>query len=231
MIGFVKKVYMRNWDLSCVEEVNTFKHGRLWLIWENCENQLKMSKDGDFPGGSVVKNPPTKGGMFQENSIETCILSRVKQITGPGWMHETGARTWCSGRTWREWVGREVGGGIGMGKMCEPKAFSFQCMTKFTTKKKKKRICLPVQETWVWFLIWEDPSAEQPSLSAITVEPVLQSPCATTTQARSLYSPCSTREATQWEALTLQLESSPCSPQLEKAHEAAMTQHRQKIDK
>ena len=29
-----------------------------------------------------------KGGMFQENSIETCILSRVKQITSPGWMHD-----------------------------------------------------------------------------------------------------------------------------------------------
>ena len=26
-----------------------------------------------------------------------------------------------------------------MGKTCEPKAFSFQCMTKFTTKKKKKK--------------------------------------------------------------------------------------------
>ena len=26
-----------------------------------------------------------------------------------------------------------------MGKTCEPKAFSFQCMTKFTTNKKKKR--------------------------------------------------------------------------------------------
>ena len=40
-------------------------------------------------------------------------------------------------------MGREVGGGIGMGKTCEPKAFSFQCMTKFTTNKKiyiKKKI-------------------------------------------------------------------------------------------
>ena len=36
-------------------------------------------------------------------------------------------------------MGREVGGGIGMGKTCEPKAFSFQCMTKFTTNKKKKK--------------------------------------------------------------------------------------------
>ena len=33
-----------------------------------------------------------EGGMFQENSIETCILSRVKQITSPGWMHETSAQ-------------------------------------------------------------------------------------------------------------------------------------------
>ena len=32
-------------------------------------------------------------------------------------------------------MGREVGGGIGMGKTCEPKAFSFQCMTEFTTNK------------------------------------------------------------------------------------------------
>ena len=32
-----------------------------------------------------------EGGMFQENSIEACILSRVKQITSPGWMHETSA--------------------------------------------------------------------------------------------------------------------------------------------
>ena len=31
-----------------------------------------------------------KGGMIEENSIETCILSYVKQITSPGLMHETG---------------------------------------------------------------------------------------------------------------------------------------------
>ena len=32
-----------------------------------------------------------EGGMFQENSIETCMLSIVKQITSQGWMHETSA--------------------------------------------------------------------------------------------------------------------------------------------
>ena len=56
-----------------------------------------------------------EGGMFQENSIETCILSRVKQITSPGWMHETSGRTWCTGKTQRDRAEREVGGGIGMG--------------------------------------------------------------------------------------------------------------------
>ena len=32
---------------------------------------------------------------------------------------------------------REVGGGVGMGNTCKPMAVSFQCMTKFATKKKK----------------------------------------------------------------------------------------------
>ena len=49
--------------------------------------------------------------MFQENSIETCILSRVKQITSPGGMHETSAWAWCIGKTQRDQVEREVGGG------------------------------------------------------------------------------------------------------------------------
>ena len=74
-----------------------------------------------------------EGGMFQENSIKICILSRVKQITSPGWMHETSARTWCTGKTQRDRVGREVGGGIGMGNSCKSMADSFQYMTKPTT--------------------------------------------------------------------------------------------------
>ena len=73
-----------------------------------------------------------KGGMFRENSIETCILSRVKQITIPGGMHETSARTWCTGKTQRDQVEREVGGGIRMGNTCRSMADSCQCMTKPT---------------------------------------------------------------------------------------------------
>ena len=35
-----------------------------------------------------------------------------------------------------------MGGGIGMGNTCKPMAVLFQCMTKFTTNKKKKIIKL-----------------------------------------------------------------------------------------
>ena len=71
-------------------------------------------------------------GCF-ENSIKTCILSRVKQISSPGWMHETSAQAWCTGKTQRDRVEREVGGGIGMGNTCKSMADSCQCMTKPTT--------------------------------------------------------------------------------------------------
>ena len=50
-----------------------------------------------------------------------------------------GARGWCTGMTQRDGMGRVVGAGIGMGNTCKPMAVSFQCMTKSTTIKKKKR--------------------------------------------------------------------------------------------
>ena len=74
-----------------------------------------------------------EGGMFRENSIETCILSVVKEITSPGWIHETSARGWCTGKTQRERVEREVGEGIRMGNTCKSMANSCQYMKKTTT--------------------------------------------------------------------------------------------------
>ena len=47
-------------------------------------------------------------GCFERTA---CILSRVKQITSPGGMHETSARTWCTGRPRGiGWRGRQEGG-------------------------------------------------------------------------------------------------------------------------
>ena len=71
--------------------------------------------------------------MSSENSIKTCILSRVKQITSPGWMHETSAQGWCTGKTQRDGMGKEAGGGIGMGNTRKSMADSCQCMAKTTT--------------------------------------------------------------------------------------------------
>ena len=90
-------------------------------------------RDTDVQNRLLDSEGEGEGGMFQENSIETCILSRVKQITSPGWMHETSARAWGTGKTQRERVEREVGGGIGMRNTCKSMADSCQCMTKTTT--------------------------------------------------------------------------------------------------
>ena len=43
-------------------------------------------------------------GCFERTA---CVLSIVKQITSPGWMHETSAQAWCTGKTQRNQVERE----------------------------------------------------------------------------------------------------------------------------
>ena len=72
-------------------------------------------------------------GCFKRIASKHVLLSRVKEITSTGWMHETSARAWCTGKTQRDRVDREVGGGIGMGNTCISKADSCQRMTKTTT--------------------------------------------------------------------------------------------------
>ena len=46
----------------------------------------------------------------------------------------------CTGKTQRDGMWREAGGGIGMGNTCKSTADSCQCMAKTTTIKKKKLI-------------------------------------------------------------------------------------------
>ena len=74
-----------------------------------------------------------KGGMIWENSIETCVLSYVKQIASPGLMHETG----CSGLVhWDDpegWDGEGGGRGVQDGEHMYTMADSCWCMAKTTT--------------------------------------------------------------------------------------------------
>ena len=50
-----------------------------------------IKRDTDVQNTLLDSVGEGEGGMFRENNIETCILSMVKQITSPGWVHETSA--------------------------------------------------------------------------------------------------------------------------------------------
>ena len=63
-----------------------------------------------------------EGGMTLENGIETCIISCKKRIANLGSMQDTGCLGWCSGKTQRDGIGREVGRGFTIGNMCTPMA-------------------------------------------------------------------------------------------------------------
>ena len=92
-----------------------------------------------------------KGGMFWENNIETSILSSVKQITSLGWMHETSAQGWCTGKTQRDGMEREVGGGIEMGNTCKSMADSCQYMAKKVISLQ----LIKINEKKKSYLIWK----------------------------------------------------------------------------
>ena len=64
---------------------------------------------------------------------QNMYIIKDEQITSPGWMHETSAQGWCTGKTQRDGMGREVGEGIGMRNTCKSMADSCQCMAKTTT--------------------------------------------------------------------------------------------------
>ena len=72
-------------------------------------------RDTDVKNGLLDSVGEGEGGMIWEGSIETCILSYVKQIASPGLMHETG----CSGLVhWDDpegWDGEGGGRGSGWG--------------------------------------------------------------------------------------------------------------------
>ena len=75
-----------------------------------------IQRDTDIQNRLLDSVGEGEGGMFQENSIETCILSMVKQITSPGWMHETSAQGCCTGIDPEGWDGKGGGRGVQYGE-------------------------------------------------------------------------------------------------------------------
>ena len=65
-------------------------------------------RDTDVKNSLLDSVGEGEGGMICKGSVDTCILSYVKQITSPGLMHETG----CSGLVhWDDPGGRDGEGG------------------------------------------------------------------------------------------------------------------------
>ena len=124
-----------------------------------------------------------EGVIFWENSIETSILSRVKQNTSPGQMQETSAQGWCTGKTQRYEMGREAGGGSGWGTHVNPwlihvnvwqkplqycKVISFQ-LIKTNGKTKNNLICSLVVSNSLQPHGVQHARLPSPSLSRFTV--------------------------------------------------------------
>ena len=72
---------------------------------------LDSKRDTDVKNRLLDSVGEGEGGMIWENSIETCILPYVKQITSASSTHETGHSEPVHGDTLRDGMGREVGGG------------------------------------------------------------------------------------------------------------------------
>ena len=94
---------------------------------------MDAGKKNNLNKGRTIREPMVHSGTI--NSVgcferTACIVSIVKQITSPGGMYETNAQAWCTGKTQRNQMEREVGRGIGMGNTCNSMADSCHCMTK-----------------------------------------------------------------------------------------------------
>ena len=93
----------------------------------------RQERDTDIKNSLLDSVGEGEGGMTSENSLETCILSYMKQITSEGLMCATG----CSGLVHLYdpvgWVGVGEGGWFRMGNTCTSMADLYQCIAKTTT--------------------------------------------------------------------------------------------------
>ena len=105
------------WSQSERKTLTQYTNAYIWNLerWQQWPYIQDGKRDTDVKNSLLDSVGEGKGRMIWENNIETCILSYVKQITSPGWMRETSARAWYTGKTQRDPVEREVWGGIGMG--------------------------------------------------------------------------------------------------------------------
>ena len=88
-----------------IQYINTY----IWNLerWEWWPYMRDRKRDTDVKNRIWGPVGEGKDRMIWENSIETCVLPYVKQITSSGSMHETGCSGWVSGMTLKDGMGRE----------------------------------------------------------------------------------------------------------------------------
>ena len=62
----------------------------IWNLWWQWSYKQDSKRDTDVKNRLLDSLGEGKGGMIWENSIETCILPYVKQMTSASLMHEAG---------------------------------------------------------------------------------------------------------------------------------------------
>ena len=84
------------------------------MVTITCMRDIK--RDTDVKNSLLDSVGEGEGGMIWGNVMETCIISYKKRITSPGSIQDPW--DWCTGMTWRDGMGREMGGGFRMGNTC-----------------------------------------------------------------------------------------------------------------
>ena len=91
--------------------------------------QNRKRRDTDVQNRLLDSVGEGEGGMFRENSMYIIYSETDHQPRLDAWDK---CSDLCTGKTQRNRVEREVGGGIGMGNTCNSMADSCQCMTETT---------------------------------------------------------------------------------------------------
>ena len=88
-------VYYTEWSKSERKTPIQYTNAYIWNLerWQQWHCMRDSKRDTDVKNRLLDSVGEGEGGMIWEDSIETCILSYVKQIASSGSMHETG----CSG--------------------------------------------------------------------------------------------------------------------------------------
>jgi len=112
-----------------------YTNAYIWNLerWKEWPYMWDSKRDTDVKNRLLDSVGEDKGGMIWENSVESCILPYVKQMTSPCSKHETGHSKPVRWDKPEGWDGREVGGGFRMRDTCTPVADSSQWMAETIT--------------------------------------------------------------------------------------------------